>query len=525
VEFSEMMRALLPLIAITVAWPAAARATVQVSDRVRYNGVDGFLEECPLGDLLWQMVDPPEFEWITTANWKGYVAEWEVKDGAFYLTSFEGKLNGKMVGPEVILPGRKLPVRAEWYTGRLRIVMGKVVHRPPGGGRYDFVFERGAELEVKKGKVVRSQEFPNYRIKSRDEEREIERARHCVWPLPLWERGSAYAISSPVPKRLAIVIAPAAAIRRTPAWTDGESPYSPLKAMIRAEAKSREFLPADGKYTWNLKTAEIKKAFDDRHYYEFFFEPNPLDVVTKSFYPTLRLLVLMDGTIPEPVRWGSDRLRADDAGFFTIDDPPRDGLAARWEDDDRGAPWSQLPWRCRLSLVGSIVTAPKLLYEVEKLETYSDGVWADFAVTNASDRRKYLAPARLAIPLRTAGLWDAAGERWVVPHDKYPPASQPPDEFVAVEPGRAVRYRARVDRLGRSLEPFGLVEGRRPRPAAVEYFVAAWPPAHTRLTATEESEVQVFAFGYGRVPVRWSDKPFPPEWPAITRLPNERAAG
>jgi hypothetical protein len=40
------------------------------------------------------------------------------------------------------------------------------------------------------------------------------------------------------------------------------------------------------------------------------------------------------------------------------------------------------------------------------------------------------------------------------------------------------------------------------------------PPAHTRLTETEESEVQVFAFGDGRVPVLWSDKPFPPEWPA-----------
>ena len=45
--------------------------------------------------------------------------------------------------------------------------------------------------------------------------------------------------------------------------------------------------------------------------------------------------------------------------------------------------------------------------------------------------------------------------------------------LVAVDPGRTVRYRARVDRLGRSLEPFGLVAGRRPRPAAVEYFVAA----------------------------------------------------
>jgi hypothetical protein len=50
------------------------------------------------------------------------------------------------------------------------------------------------------------------------------------------------------------------------------------------------------------------------------------------------------------------------------------------------------------------------------------------------------------------------------------------------------------------------------------------PPAHTRLTETEESEVQVFAFGYGRVLVQWLDKPFPSEWAAFTRLPNERAA-
>ena len=47
--------------------------------------------------------------------------------------------------------------------------------------------------------------------------------------------------------------------------------------MLRAEAKTREFLPPDGKYAWDLKTAEIKKAFDDRYYYEFYFEPNPPD--------------------------------------------------------------------------------------------------------------------------------------------------------------------------------------------------------------------------------------------------------
>jgi [ribosomal protein S18]-alanine N-acetyltransferase len=189
--------------------PATARATGQISDRVRFNGVDGFLVEGPLGDLLWQLADPPEFESTSTANWKGYVAAWEIKDGVLYLTSFEGQVKGKMVGPEVILSGRPLPVRADWFTGRLRIVLGEVVNRPRRPSLYDLIFERGVELHLIKGRVVRSEEFKNYRIKSPDEERAIDRAQHFVWPLPRWEHGSVIAGVNVGRTWLNIVIVPA----------------------------------------------------------------------------------------------------------------------------------------------------------------------------------------------------------------------------------------------------------------------------------------------------------------------------
>jgi hypothetical protein len=327
---------ILPVVTV-LFWSRPAPATNQRGDIIRFEGVDRPLVEYPLNSLFWQMSEPPEFEMITTANYKGYLAEWEIKGGAQFLRSFEGRLKGEMVGPEVILPGRKLPVLADWYTGRLRIAAGDVVRDPPGSGFHDLVFARVVVLHVEKGRVVRSEEFKNFRIRSDREEEAIERARHCLWTFPRRERDTLRVGSRPDPRTLCFSFATPEALRRSPVW--------------------------------------------------------------------------------------------------------------------------------------------------------------------AAD----------------------AAERWTVPHFKESRATPAPDEFVAVGPHQTVRYRARLsDPVDRTLESFGLVEPRRPeRPDGLEYFLAAWPPANTELADTGDAETQVFAFGYGRVPVIWCDKPGPPERPVWTRLADD----
>jgi hypothetical protein len=505
---------------------AAARATEQVRDHVRFEGKNQLMLECPLGDLLARLPASIEFEWQTTANWKGYTAGWEVKDGGLFLVSFEGKRGGKVVPVEAILPGRKLPVRADWYTGRARILIDEPIVRGPG--LYGSVFERVVDLRIVKGRVVEARELRKARIKSPSEEREAERARHCLWPFPRLERGTVHAASFPARYKVSFITVPPDALRRTPGWPKeaAEPPLSPLKAMLLAEAKSRELIQPPAKCNWDLSHACLTRWSEGRYYYEFVFLPKPREAVSSRDPPYLRLLVLMDGTVPVPEVWdAAGWIPAAYAGAFDVDEPRPETAPARWEDPDQGAPWSEISGRVRLSLLGAIAAAPKLLYDVEKLEVYPNGVWAEYSVTNGSDRRKFHSPGRLHVPVRNSSLWDAAGEKWRVPRPKEDTGSGRPQEFIAIDARQTVRYRVLISKpVDKPLQPFGLIEDRPPgRPAALEYFIAAWPTAYNRLTESGESEVQVFAFGYGRVPVKWFDKPYPADWPVQTRILEPRA--
>lgn len=516
------LRGFAPLIAaaVVLASPATARATGQELDAVRFEGQRHFMLEVPLAGLLWERPDVPDFDWPRTSNWKGYTAAWEVKDGGLYLASFEAKANGKDYPVEALFPGRKLPILADWYTGRIRIPIGEPTEYGPRGGIYGAVYPRVVVLHLVKGKVVRSEELKNFRIKSWSDERDAERARHWLWSFPRLAAGTALTFSIPDLARAAVVVVPPHVVRRTPAWAkDGpDPPLSAMKAMLRAEAASRQYLPPGARFTWRLSDIKLKPATGDWYFYEASFWPEPPEV-SQRFNASLRLIVLMDGTVPRPDFYPAGELvRTLREGGFTVEGVPTESRQASWEWSDYGAPWSEIPGWARAPLVISMLAAPKLLHTVEKLEVYRNGVWAEYTVTNGSRDRKYVPPERLHVPLRNAGLWDDAGVKWPIPQSNEPAGVGKPSEFVPIEPRQSVRYRVHISHPSlRTLQPFGLVESRKPgRPAALEYFIHAWPNVFTR--PSEESEAQVLAFGYGRVPVTWSDQDYPKEWPRQQRL-------
>ncbi|HVK08002.1 MAG TPA: hypothetical protein VM597_04405 [Gemmataceae bacterium] len=153
---------------VALSFVAPAPATDQLQDAVRLDGQDRVMMECPLNPLLARL-KVPEFEWQTTSNWKGYIAGWEVKDGSLLLVAFEARRDGRPVPVESFLPGKKLPVAADWYTGRVRIPVGKP--KEAGGGYWGATFERVIVLHIEKGKVVKMEELKNARIKTSTEER------------------------------------------------------------------------------------------------------------------------------------------------------------------------------------------------------------------------------------------------------------------------------------------------------------------------------------------------------------------
>ena len=85
--------------------------------------------------------------------WRGYIGTWEVKNGLLYLIGLEGTLHdGRRASLSTVFPRYPSRVLADWYSGTLRIPIGKELKYVHMG--YSSVFERDLFLEVVKGVVV-----------------------------------------------------------------------------------------------------------------------------------------------------------------------------------------------------------------------------------------------------------------------------------------------------------------------------------------------------------------------------------
>jgi len=113
--------------------------------------------------------DRPKHDSVgSTANWRGYVGTWEIRDGRFYLRAVRGLR--ELRGDE--------PVFADWFTGVLRVPRGKQLEYVHMG--FGTVYEREIHIRVEAGVVIDSTEKDN-RNKKHD-------ARFLGWRnLPGWE--------------------------------------------------------------------------------------------------------------------------------------------------------------------------------------------------------------------------------------------------------------------------------------------------------------------------------------------------
>jgi hypothetical protein len=95
----------------------------------------------------------PEFRETCTALWRGYVATWEMLGERLYLVGLDGVLRGGQIATvALIFPGFPDRVFAHWYSGVLRIPMGKLLRYVHGG--YGSVYERDQFITVKMGVFV-----------------------------------------------------------------------------------------------------------------------------------------------------------------------------------------------------------------------------------------------------------------------------------------------------------------------------------------------------------------------------------
>jgi hypothetical protein len=137
--------------------PEAALATTQFSEILYLNGQKYSLDSLPLG----QYNDPgnplPKFRAPNTATWRGYIATWEIDRNVLYLKAIRAWTDKGQVGLEALFPGRKGPVPATWFTGKLKVPQGKML-KP--AVPYP-IHEKYLLITVEKGRVVNQEVVDN----------------------------------------------------------------------------------------------------------------------------------------------------------------------------------------------------------------------------------------------------------------------------------------------------------------------------------------------------------------------------
>jgi len=136
----------------------------------------------------------PRFAWGGTANWRGYVATWAIENGQLSLTDIDGEIEVDDLGNvqygeadfvqgrarptpatcsaslELLFPGARGRVPAEWFSGELRVPDGNLVEYVHMG--YQSIFERELHIRIHRGTVVETR-----MVNTAEEHRHEEEAR------------------------------------------------------------------------------------------------------------------------------------------------------------------------------------------------------------------------------------------------------------------------------------------------------------------------------------------------------------
>lgn len=128
--------------------------TAQIGDTLLFAGKRFGLASEPLAPWLQRRRNRHlRLRGNTTANRRGYVAEWEVVDGLLHLKQIVGKLlDDTPLEIQTLFPDATGPVPATWFTGGLRCPMGKMLHYVHSG--YDTVSEYDLILWFIEGQLV-----------------------------------------------------------------------------------------------------------------------------------------------------------------------------------------------------------------------------------------------------------------------------------------------------------------------------------------------------------------------------------
>lgn len=151
------MKNMITVLLLYIALQANAFATAQMGDLLIYEGKTEGIFSNPLESYFNEEHPRPNelFKASCSANWRGYLATWEIKDGFLYLNRLvEGNCSNDAaeIPLSKVFPEQKAPIKAVWFSGILRIPQGEQLQYVHMG--YGSTYERELHLVIKDGKLV-----------------------------------------------------------------------------------------------------------------------------------------------------------------------------------------------------------------------------------------------------------------------------------------------------------------------------------------------------------------------------------
>ncbi len=147
--------------------------TAQAGERLFYKGEETWMAAEPLYQYL-QNRNDIKFVSPSTACWRGYYGQWEIKDRKLYLIELKAYLEGyREVGLDCLFPGQNTAF-ANWFSGKIRIPQGEMLDYVHMG--YASLYERDLILVFENGlltneyTVDNEEEYQN-RIEKREKEK------------------------------------------------------------------------------------------------------------------------------------------------------------------------------------------------------------------------------------------------------------------------------------------------------------------------------------------------------------------
>lgn len=134
----------------------------QVPDKIVYNGEQLELYSNPL-ELFWTNTGKNRPQFISSTECKrGYIAGWEIRNSKLLLKEIEGtyernfiffKKKARYTLKSLFRRSKNKPVLAAWFSGKIRIPIGKMTMYEHSG--YDSRFEKELIISILEGEVVK----------------------------------------------------------------------------------------------------------------------------------------------------------------------------------------------------------------------------------------------------------------------------------------------------------------------------------------------------------------------------------